>query len=123
MTMTFPTITFKHGGIENGSALERVVESKFASLAHFIGSETDTRCEVEFQKVATHQSGKVFRVEANLWLHGTLFRAEATEESFAKAIDEVRAELDAAMRSAHDKRSSLLRRGSRKLKEIMRWGA
>lgn len=119
--MAFPTITFKHTN-SNDSRLEDLVNRKFDSLERYVGDETDVRCEVEFQKEAPRQSGKLFRVEANIWLRGTLFRAEDTNDSFEKAVDAVRSELDAEMRKAHDKRGSVMRRSGRKMKEFLRWG-
>lgn len=120
--MSFPHIQFKATQVEVDDALKNLVEQKFQSLAKYIGDETDVRCEVEFEKVAPHQNGPVFRVEANLWVAGTLYRAEATEVSFEHAIDEVRAELDKEIRRARSKRDSLLKKGGRRLKEMLRWG-
>jgi len=121
--MEFPNITFKHGGVAGAGQLELLVKQKFESLTHYVGTETDVLCEVEFQRETARQSGNIFRVEANIWLAGKLFRAESTEGSFEKAIDAVRAELDTEMRRSHNKRESLLRRGGRKIKEMMRRGS
>lgn len=121
--MTFPTIQFKATNTETDEALQTLLEQKFNSLDKFVGDETDVKCEVEFEKVAPSQSGHVHRVEANLWLHGKMYRAEATEESFEMAIDEVRNELDKELRRANDKRDSLIKRGGRKIKEMLRFGS
>ncbi|MDA8596931.1 ribosome-associated translation inhibitor RaiA [Candidatus Pacebacteria bacterium] len=120
--MTFPMISFKATSTEMDESLQQLVDQKFSSLDKFIGDETDVKCEVEFEKVAPHNSGEVHRVEANLWLHGTLYRAEATESSFEVAIDEVRDELDKELRRANDKRDTLVKDGGRKIKEMMRFG-
>jgi len=50
---------------------------------------------------------------------GTLFRAEATEESFEKAIDEVRAEIDKSLRRAKEKHATLDKQAGREIKEQM----
>jgi ribosomal subunit interface protein len=120
--MAFPSITFKHTRTDEARHLEEVVEHKFASFEKYIGNETAAHCEVEFQKEAPHQSGLVYRVEVNLSVGGKFFRAEATDETFEKAIDAVRSELDGELRKAHSKRESLIRRGGRKMKEMLRWG-
>ena len=120
--MALGMITFKHTHAEHTGRLEAVVVNKFQSLNRYVGNETDVRCEVEFQKVAPRQSGMLYRVEANMWLAGKLFRAEATDENFEKAIDIVRSELDTEMHKSHTKRESLMRRGGRKFKEMLRWG-
>lgn len=120
--MSFPTIQFKATNTNLDQGLSALVEQKFQSLGKFIGDETDVHCAVEFEKETAHQSGAHFRVEANLTLKGKLFRAEASEESFEKAIDEVRDELDKELRRDNDKRGTLAKRGGRKLKEMLRFG-
>lgn len=118
--MSFPSITFKHTHTDEARHLEDVVVHKFSALEKYMGDETDVRCEVEFVKEAGNQSGAIFRVEGNVWVAGTLFRAEATEETFEKAIDSVRDDLDAEMHKAHDKRVAQIRDGAREAKELLR---
>jgi len=120
--MPMPIINYKITNAEVDQSLLDLLEAKFSSLEKFIGDETDVKCDVEFEKVAPHESGRVFRVEANLWLKGVLYRAEATEEQFEKAIDEVRAELDKELRRARKKQQSLIKRGGRMIKNMMRFG-
>lgn len=121
--MTFPTINYKATATELEESLQKLVDHKFASLDKFIGDETDVKCDVEFEKVTASQSGNVHRVEANLWLHGKLYRAEAVEVSFEAAVDEVRDELDKELRRSRKKRDTILKRGGRRLKEMMRFGS
>lgn len=120
--MSFPMINYKATATELDEGLQELVEQKFQSLEKFIGDETDVQCDVEFEKVTPHKNGNVYRLEANLWLHGKLYRAEATEANFETAIDEVRNELDKELRRGSGKRDTLLKRGGRKLKEMMRFG-
>lgn len=121
--MSFPIINFKGTNTELDERLADLVSSKFTTLEKFLGDESDVKCDVEFEKVANQQSGKVFRLETNLWLKGKLFRAESTEDSFEMAIDEVRNELDKELRRDNDKHSSLIRKGGRKIKEMLRFGS
>ena len=118
--MAFPMIQFKSTNIELDEALQTLVDQKFKSLEKFIGDETDLKCEVEFEKVTAHQSGNIHRVEVNLYKGGKLYRAEATEDSFEKAVDEVREELDKEMRRDNKKQDTLMKRGGRALKKTMR---
>lgn len=115
--MTFPTITYKYNGIEEAKALASVVDQKFASLEKFIGDHTAVTCEVEFEKIAAHQHGRFHRVEANISVNGTLYRAEATEESFEKSIDEVRHGLEQELRKAKDKQHTLDKDDGRAFKD------
>lgn len=120
--MSFPTINYKATNTELQQHLQRLVDQKFESLEKYIGAETDARCEVEFEKETAQQSGNIFRVEANLWLAGKLYRAEASEASFEIAIDEVRNELDKELRRANDKQNTLMKRGGRAIKKMLRFG-
>ncbi len=117
-------IQYKATNIELDSNWQNLVDQKFQSLDKYIGDHTDTKCDVEFEKEtgAHHNSGKIHRVEANLFLGGRLYRAVASEESFEKAIDEVRAELDRELAKANEKRETLIKRGGRKIKEMLRLG-
>lgn len=118
--MSFPTIMFKFTQTPVVYHLQDLVTQKFQSLERYVGGKTDVRCEVEFLKVAPHQRGAIYQVEVNLWADGVLYRAEATEENFEKAIDGVRSELDTELGRARTKRMSLFRRGARKMKAMMR---
>lgn len=118
--MTFPTISFKHNNLEETKQLTTLVEQKFEPLQKFIQPKSVIRCSVEFEKVAAHQNGKIHRLEANLSINGTLYRAEATEESFEKAIDVVRDELDSELSKAKDKNDTLGRKAGRMFKNILR---
>ena len=120
--MAFPTIQFKATNTELNDTLTTLVEQKFETLDKYIGDETDVRCEVEFEKETAHQSGNFFRVEANLTIHGKLYRSSASEESFEKAIDTVRNELDKEVRRASSKRETLIKKGGRMFKDMMRFG-
>lgn len=120
--MALTNITFKHTNSGTDGSIHDFVTQKLASLAKYVGDETDVRTEVEFEKIASHNSGAICRIEVNIWVGGTLYRAENTQETFEAAVDVVRDELDQEMRKAHKKRHSLLRRGGRKIKEMMRFG-
>lgn len=115
-------ISYKGTNTELEERLQTLVDQKFQSLEKFIGNETDVKCEVEFEKVTASQSGRVHRVEANLWFAGKMYRAESTELSFEEAIDEVRNELDKELRRAHKKHDTLVRRGGRAIKQMLRMG-
>ncbi len=119
--MAFPMIQFKATNTELEGALQDLMEQKMHSLEKFIGGETDTKCQVEFEKVTVQQSGPVHRVEANLYVGGKLYRAEATEMSFEEAIDEVRNELDKEMRRAGKKRETMVKRGGRAIKNMLKF--
>lgn len=111
--------TYKRNNLTETAQFEKLVELKFPSLEKY-WTATAARCEIEFEKVAAKRAGKIFRVEANLIVDGTLYRAEATEENFEKAVDEVRNELDKILRRSKAKDRSLLKKGGQFLKQMMR---
>lgn len=120
--MVTKNITFKHTNSDTDATIRPVVAQKLAGLEKYIGGETDVRTEVEFEKVPSHKTGNVCRVEINIFVAGDVFRAETTEATFEAALDVVKDELDQEMRRTHKKRNSLFRRGGRKLKEMIRFG-
>jgi ribosome-associated translation inhibitor RaiA len=82
----------------------------------------DETCAVELERTAEHHSGKIFRCEVNLYTGGRLFRAEATLEQIEQAIDAVRDDLRHELQKQSGKRQSLLQRGRRAIKDMLRFG-
>ena len=117
--MAFPTINYKYNGLDEAQALATLVDSKFAAFDKYVAGESAVTCDVEFEKVAPQQNGKIYRVEVNLMVNGTMYRAEATEDSFEQAIDEMRDELDKELRRAKDKQATLDKQAGREVKEQM----
>ncbi len=117
--MTFPTINYKFNDLAEAQALTDIVEQKCTAFEKYLHNNGSANCDVEFKKVAPQQNGQVHRVEINLQIDGTLFRAVATEESFEKAIDEVRDELDKELRKAKEKQQTLDKQAGREVKEQM----
>lgn len=120
--MIFKNITFKHTNADIDNSIHEFVSLKLTSLEKYISEGVEARVEVEFEKVAAQNSGPICRVEMNVWVDGTLYRAEATEMTYEAAVDEVRGELDQEMRKAHKKRNSMVRKGGRMIKNMMRFG-
>jgi ribosomal subunit interface protein len=117
--MQFPIINFKYNDLKEAVGLSDLTEQKMQSLTKFLSEDQSITCDIEFEKVAPQKSGQVHRVEVNLMVEGTLFRAEATENSFELAIDEVRNELDKELRRAKDKQLTLDKSAGRAAKEQM----
>ncbi len=117
--MTFPNINYKFNDLVEAQSLTDVVEQKLAAFDKYLHGNGSATCDVEFRKTAPQQNGQIHHVEVNLVIDGTLFRAEATEESFQKAIDEVRDELDKELRRAKEKQETLSKQAGREAKEQM----
>jgi ribosomal subunit interface protein len=120
--MSFSNIQYKATNIYIERTWKDLIEQKFRTLEKYLGANSPVSCHVEFEKIAAHQTGDVHRVEVNVSAHSKMFRAEATESSFEVAIDAVRKELDRELSKNHDRRDTLLKRGRRKIKEMLRFG-
>ena len=110
--------------VEVPDHVRRYLEEKLQSLEHLIDSGDSTLfCQIELSKTTEHhQSGKVFRAEANLRAGGAAFRAVAEGETLEEALDEVKDELKIELSKHKDKNMSLLRRGGARLKSLLRFG-
>jgi ribosomal subunit interface protein len=102
--------------------LQHLLDQKLQPLGKFLHEHGDTKCDVELERVAEHQSGKIFRAEINLFNGGKLYRAEATEDQIEKAIDAARNELRHELQHLHGKQHSLVQRGRRAIKDMLRFG-
>jgi ribosomal subunit interface protein len=121
--MAFPQITVKATNLELSPGLSSLIDQKLTPIGKLIPDEaTDSYCRVEVSKLTEHVSGKIHRFEANLFVNGKTYRAEATEEQMEKAIDTVRDELKRELERAQGKHQSLLRRGSQAIKDMLRFG-
>jgi ribosomal subunit interface protein len=120
--MSLPMINFKATNTEISDHLKDITENKLASLDKFIG-DAPVICDVEFKKITNHhQNGNIHGVEINLEINGKLYRAEATAESFEKAIDEAKGDLHHELHSRQGKQETMVLRGARRVKEMMRFG-
>lgn len=115
-------VNYNTNNLEVDAPLQALCEKKINTLQKFFQKYTDVAVDVEFHKDGASKSGKQYRVGVNLLLDGERFYASATEESFEQAIDEVRDELDKELRRANDKKTSVIRRGGRALKSMLRFG-
>ena len=108
--MSFPMINYKFTNTESRDHLQDISENKLNTLEKFIG-DAPAICELEFERITNHhQSGEIHRAEVNLEINGKLYRAEATADSFEKAIDDVRNELYNELQSQQGKRETLMKR-------------
>lgn len=112
-------INYKFNGSEEAKLLSSVMDQKMTALEKYYKTGAAVVCDVEFEKVGSQKNGRIFRVEVNLSIDGQLYRAEATEGSFKKAIDEVRDELDKELRRAKSKQQTLDKDAGRELKDML----
>lgn len=113
------TINFTYNNLDEARALTDVTQQKFESLHKFIADDQSIVCDAEFSKVAANNKGNIFHFAVNLQVDGDMFRADATEESFEAAVDEVRDELDKKLRRAKSKKDSLGKKAGRAFRSLM----
>lgn len=121
--MSFPSINTKATNMELTDELTTLLDQKLTPLEKFIPKdETDLKCDVELERLTEHQSGRVHRAEINLFIAGRKYRAEATEDQMEKAIDRMKNEVKKEIRRSNSKHGSMVKRGGRKIKDMMRFG-
>ncbi len=103
-------------------AIDEYVTKKVSSLEKFITGHNNVLCEVEIGKTTNHhKSGDIFRAEVNIVLPGNVqIFAFAEEPDLYAAIDIVRDEAEREIVSRKNKRMTLFRRGSAKVKQLVK---
>lgn len=120
--MTFPKAHTKGTNYELTPQIEQHLEDKLNLLEKFVPEGAAVVCDVELEKVAPKQTGQIYRAEINLQVDGKLYRAEATEEKMEDAIDAAKNEVKREISRAAEKHQSLMRRGGKKIKDMLRFG-
>ena len=109
--------------IELTDPLRQYVEKKLHNIARKYVSKDDesAQCDVELGKTSNHhQSGNVYRAEFNCHIAGKNLFAEAEQEDLYAAIDEAKDELGRQLKKFNNKRETMLKKGGRKLKQMIR---
>lgn len=84
--------------------------------------DADTvQCDVELARVGD-KAGNEWRAEMNIMIGKEVLRAEARAGDLQSAIDIVKNEMQPQLERLKRKRSSLLKRGGAKLKDMLRFG-
>jgi len=112
-------INFNYNNHAEAQTLTNIAEQKLSTLHKFISNGQTVLCEAEFDKVAANNKGAIFQFAVNLQVEGDLYRAEAVEESFEAAVDEVRDELDKKLRRNKSKKDTLGKKAGRALKQLI----
>ena len=115
-------INIKVTGMELTPPIESHLHEKFSQVGKFLGSRNDNaRAEIEVGKTTQHHKhGEVFRAEINLHASGQHFYFDHTAEDLYAAIEMVKDGIISEVRNSSEKRHTLLRRGGRKIKDMLR---
>lgn len=78
-------------------------------------------CNAELAKITNHhKQGDVFKAEINLRVAGKYFYATGEKETLNAAIDKVKDEIAAELKSYKTKRQTLIKRGGAKIKNMIK---
>ena len=110
--------------IELTKKLEEYIESKINSLNNILGKNDEERkCDFRIGKNSkSHLNGKIYFAEARVETPNKAYGAKANAESINEAIDNLKDEIQTKIRRNKDKRDSLLKRGGRKIKSLLKFG-
>ena len=108
--------------IELTDEIREYIESKINSLNNILGkSDEERRCDFRIGKNSkSHLKGKIYFAEARVETPNKAYGAEAKAESLNEAIDKLKDEIAKKIRRNKDKKESLLKRGGRKVKNLLR---
>ncbi len=116
-------IIIKTTNTELTPQIENYVNEKIGGIDRFLHGmdENVIEARVEISKITQHhQTGDIFRAEANLSLPGRVLRSEAEEMDFRTAIDRVKEELQAETKKYRGKKEAEYKRGARFAKQLIR---
>lgn len=102
--------------------ISEYVDKKVSSLGKFITNSEELLCEVEIGRTTRHHnSGDIFKAEINILIPGSKqVYAKAEESELYTAIDIVRDEAERVIVSQKNKKDTLFRRGSTRIKNLLK---
>lgn len=114
-------INIKTTNIELTPAISEYANRRLEKIAKFLVDDPTVQCDVELAKTtAHHNKGDIFRAEIHLVGVGCNIYAAVEKEDLYSAIDLVQDEAIRELLSEKKKRSSLVRRGGAKIKNIIK---
>lgn len=112
----------KATGIELTGAIRNYLGEKLAHLERFLNlGDESLMVDVELGKTTHHHhNGEVFLAEINVHAARRHYRATAVRVDLYAAIDKMKDEIIAEIKSDRTKQNTRLRRGGRRLKAMIR---
>lgn len=108
-------------GIELTGAIREYGERKIMALQRFFKNAGEVRATLVVGKeTAHHREGEVFLVEATLVVDGKTYHSDEIAADLYAAIDKVQSELERMITTSKAKQETRIRRGGRRIKEVLR---
>jgi len=115
------TIKIKATNIDLTDDIRNYVNKKIQKIEEIIGDDPTLLIEVEVGRTtAHHQNGDIFRAEINLNIRNKQYRSEAEKDTLYSAIDEAQEEILQIETKEKSKKISIIRRGGRTLKDLIK---
>ena len=102
--------------------LKKYIEEKVRSFDNILGKSKEERfCDFRVGRNAkSHSHGQIYFAEARVETPHKNYGAKAKAETLEAAIDELKDEILKKIRRNKDKKDSMVKRGGRKLKELLK---
>ncbi len=114
-------INIKATGTELTPAIRDYVMGKIKSLQKFLPAEHDPLLTVEIGKTTQHhKEGELFRAELQVTYGEVSLRVQKIEHDLSAAIDVAKDELIDLITATGKKKTTLLKRGGRWIKDLTR---
>lgn len=114
-------IKIKSTNVSMGPAVEEYVFKKMQSLDKFMKNVDSVLCEIELAKnTKHHKSVDLYKAEANIGYDGRQVYVYSEKDDLYAAIDEMRDEAERTIISRRKRYLSMVRKGSKKVKELIR---
>lgn len=116
-------ISVKGRNIRLTEAVENYAQKKVKTLEKYINADEEAGifAQVELGKeVRDQMSGDIFVASLDLDIAGKIHHVEVEQSDMYAAIDEMKDEMVRIVRSSQNKKRDLFRKGSLKIKEMLR---
>ncbi|MBX4210913.1 ribosome-associated translation inhibitor RaiA [Candidatus Parcubacteria bacterium] len=114
-------INTKATNIELTLAISEYLTKKLESIEKIVEDPESAMCQIEVAKTTNHhRTGDVFRAEINLTAGGKNYYVFSEKDNLFAAIDEMKDEVMKEIKSKKERETSLIRRGGKKVKDMLR---
>lgn len=115
-------LNIKATNIKLTPAISGYLEGKLGGLRRFVPAGEDAaKINVELGRATRHhRQGEIFRAEINANIGGQQYYAVGEGQDLYVAVDEMKDEILHEIKGARKKQNTLLRRGGRILKNLLR---
>ena len=102
-------------------SISEYIEKRISPVEKFFENDSTIICDIEIAKTTNHhKNGDIFRAEVHIVAKDRNIYASSEKEDLYIAIDAVKDEVLREVKSTNARQRSLIRRGSAKIKELIK---